>query len=200
MYGHDAFASIFSSFMCGDTVSYYDTNITSFFINYYATSNFWQHSMHDTSYDTAIVTSLTHPQFLQTPCTTHGYSRVGQRRRKNVQYYSGVIINMYQGQKVVSATFLFSILAVLILLGSVVTRVITDHTANNQMVGHDQAWSKSNSSAPTRWTSTRCINFARVPMRDWQRRMPIFLSKTPVSKPNEPGNQLLIQRVLILYI
>jgi hypothetical protein len=64
---------------------------------------------------------LTHPQFLQTPGTTYGYSPgVGQRRRKNVQYYSDVIINMYQGQKVVSATFFSSILAVLILLGSVV--------------------------------------------------------------------------------
>jgi hypothetical protein len=58
MYGHYAFASTLFSFVCHDTVSYYDTTLTSLFINYCATLDFCQHSMHDTSYDTLIVTSL----------------------------------------------------------------------------------------------------------------------------------------------
>jgi hypothetical protein len=55
---HDVFATSFSSFACHDTVSYYDTNLTSLFINCCATSAFCQHGMHDTTYDTPIVSSL----------------------------------------------------------------------------------------------------------------------------------------------
>ena len=39
-------------------VSTYDTTITSLIINYNATSDFCQHGMHDTTYDTTIGTSL----------------------------------------------------------------------------------------------------------------------------------------------
>ena len=41
------------------TVSYYDTTTPSLFIYCCATSSFYQHGIHDTSYDTPIVTSLT---------------------------------------------------------------------------------------------------------------------------------------------
>jgi hypothetical protein len=44
--------------MCYDTVSTYDTNITSLIINYSDTSAFCIHAMHDTSYDTPTRTSL----------------------------------------------------------------------------------------------------------------------------------------------
>jgi hypothetical protein len=61
---HDVFASRLSSrlscFVCHDTVSYYDTTLTSLFINCHATSDFC--GMHDTSYDTPIVTSLMYLQ------------------------------------------------------------------------------------------------------------------------------------------
>jgi hypothetical protein len=59
MYVHDVFAIKFSSFTCNDTVSYYDTTLISHLINRYATSDFYQHGMHDTTFDTPIVTSLT---------------------------------------------------------------------------------------------------------------------------------------------
>jgi hypothetical protein len=39
-------------------VSYYDITLTSLLINYYVTSDFCLHGMHDTSYDTPIVASL----------------------------------------------------------------------------------------------------------------------------------------------
>jgi hypothetical protein len=55
---HDVFATSLSNFACHDTVSYYDINPTSPFINYCATSAFCQHGMHDTIYDTLIVSSL----------------------------------------------------------------------------------------------------------------------------------------------
>jgi hypothetical protein len=55
---HDVFASGFFSFTCHDTVSYYDTSFTPLFINCHTTSDFYQHDMHDTTYDTLIVTSL----------------------------------------------------------------------------------------------------------------------------------------------
>jgi hypothetical protein len=42
-----------------NTVSYYDTTITSLFINCCVTSAFCQHGMHDTNYDTPTVASLT---------------------------------------------------------------------------------------------------------------------------------------------
>jgi hypothetical protein len=54
----DALAIKFSSYSCHNTVSYYDTTLTSLLINYYATSDFCLHGMHDTSYDTPIVASL----------------------------------------------------------------------------------------------------------------------------------------------
>jgi hypothetical protein len=54
----DVFASRLSYFACHDTVSYYDTTHTSLFINYHATSDFCLGGMHNTSYDTLIVTSL----------------------------------------------------------------------------------------------------------------------------------------------
>jgi hypothetical protein len=39
-------------------VSYYDTTVTRLFINYCATSDFYQYDLHYNSYDTLIVTSL----------------------------------------------------------------------------------------------------------------------------------------------
>jgi hypothetical protein len=48
----------FSSSMCYDTVSTYDTSILSFLLNSTATSAFCMHGMHDTTYDTPIVGSL----------------------------------------------------------------------------------------------------------------------------------------------
>jgi hypothetical protein len=55
---HDLFNTIFSRYTCYDTVSTYDTTLLSLIINYGDTSVFCMHGMHDTSYDTTIVTSL----------------------------------------------------------------------------------------------------------------------------------------------
>jgi hypothetical protein len=55
---HDVFATSLSSFACHDTVSYYDTNPATLFINCCATSAFCQYGMYDTTYDTPIVSSL----------------------------------------------------------------------------------------------------------------------------------------------
>jgi hypothetical protein len=55
---HDVFALKFFSFTCYVTVSYYDTTIISHLINRCATSDFCQHDIHDTTYDTLIVASL----------------------------------------------------------------------------------------------------------------------------------------------
>ena len=44
--------------MCYNTVSQHDTTTISFFINCCATSDFCQHGMHDTSYDTPTMASL----------------------------------------------------------------------------------------------------------------------------------------------
>jgi hypothetical protein len=55
---HDVFATSLSSFVCHDTVSYYDTTPTSLFIDCCATSAFCQHGMYNTTYDTPIVSSL----------------------------------------------------------------------------------------------------------------------------------------------
>jgi hypothetical protein len=54
----DVFAINFSRLTCYDTVSWYDTTLTSLLINYGATSAFCMHVMYDTSYDTPIVSSL----------------------------------------------------------------------------------------------------------------------------------------------
>jgi hypothetical protein len=54
----DLFDTIFSRYTCYDTVSTYDTTLISLIINYGDTSVFCMHGMHDTSYDTTIVTSL----------------------------------------------------------------------------------------------------------------------------------------------
>ena len=54
----DLFDTKFSCFTCYDMVSTYDTLTISFFINCYAKSDFCQHGMHDTAYDTPIVASL----------------------------------------------------------------------------------------------------------------------------------------------
>jgi hypothetical protein len=51
--GYDVFVIALSNFMCYDTVSYYDTSLTSLFINWCVTSNFYQHVMH-----TSIMASL----------------------------------------------------------------------------------------------------------------------------------------------
>lgn len=51
----------FSSSMCYDTVSTYDTSILSLLLNSTAISAFCMHGMHDTTYDTPIVGSLTLP-------------------------------------------------------------------------------------------------------------------------------------------
>jgi hypothetical protein len=48
----------FFYFMCHDTTLYYDTTLTSLFINCRATSDLYLRGMHDTSYDSPIVTSL----------------------------------------------------------------------------------------------------------------------------------------------
>jgi hypothetical protein len=55
---YDVFATKFSSFTCYDTVSYYDTTPISHVINWCVTSDFCQHGMHDTTYDTHIGASL----------------------------------------------------------------------------------------------------------------------------------------------
>jgi hypothetical protein len=55
----DLFETIFSRYTCYDIVSTYDTTLISLIINYGDTSAFCMHGMHDTSYDTTIVTSLT---------------------------------------------------------------------------------------------------------------------------------------------
>jgi hypothetical protein len=44
--------------MCFDTVSTYNTTLIFLIINYGDTSAFCIHGMHDTSYDTTIVTSV----------------------------------------------------------------------------------------------------------------------------------------------
>jgi hypothetical protein len=54
----DLFDTIFSRYTCYDTVSTYDITLISLIINYGDTSAFCMHGMHDTSYDTIIVTSL----------------------------------------------------------------------------------------------------------------------------------------------
>jgi hypothetical protein len=54
----DLFDTIFSRYTCYDTVSTYDTTLISLIINYGDTSAFCMHGIHDTSYDTTIVTSL----------------------------------------------------------------------------------------------------------------------------------------------
>jgi hypothetical protein len=56
----DLFDTIFSRYTCYDTVSTYDTTLISLFINYddIDTSAFYMHEIHDTSYDTTIMTSL----------------------------------------------------------------------------------------------------------------------------------------------
>jgi hypothetical protein len=54
----DLFDTIFSRYTCYDTVSTYDTTLISLIINYGDMSAFCMHGMHDTSYDTTIVTSL----------------------------------------------------------------------------------------------------------------------------------------------
>jgi hypothetical protein len=54
----DLFDTIFSRYMCYDTVSTYDTTPISLIINYGDISAFCMHGMHDTNYDTTIVTSL----------------------------------------------------------------------------------------------------------------------------------------------
>jgi hypothetical protein len=57
--GYHAFVIALSSFTCYDTVSYYDTTLISLIINWCATSAFCMHKIHDTTYDTSTVASLT---------------------------------------------------------------------------------------------------------------------------------------------
>jgi hypothetical protein len=54
----DVFVTNFSRLTCYDTVSRYDTILISLLINYGATSVFCIHVVHDTSYDTSVVSSL----------------------------------------------------------------------------------------------------------------------------------------------
>jgi hypothetical protein len=54
---HDVFARFFY-FACHDTVSYYDIIFTSLFTNCHAILDFYLGGMHDTNYDTPIVTNL----------------------------------------------------------------------------------------------------------------------------------------------
>jgi hypothetical protein len=58
IYVEDVFVTNFSRLTCYDTVSWYDTTLTSLLINYGATSAFYMHIMYDTSYDISIVSSL----------------------------------------------------------------------------------------------------------------------------------------------
>jgi hypothetical protein len=68
----DLFNTIFSRYTCYDTVSIYDTTLISLIINYDDTSAFCMHGMHDTSYDTTIVTSLSH---VRSPMEVHACCR-----------------------------------------------------------------------------------------------------------------------------
>jgi hypothetical protein len=52
------FDTNFSRYTCYDTVSTYDITLISLIVNYGDTSAFCMHEMHDTIYDTTIVTSL----------------------------------------------------------------------------------------------------------------------------------------------
>ena len=54
----DVYAIKFSSFVCYDTISYYDITDTSRFINCYDTSAFCMHVVHDTAYDRSEETRL----------------------------------------------------------------------------------------------------------------------------------------------
>jgi hypothetical protein len=58
IYVQDLLDINFSSSMCYDTVSTYDTSTLSLILNCTATSAFCMHGMHDTTYDTPIVASL----------------------------------------------------------------------------------------------------------------------------------------------
>ena len=58
IYVQDLFGINFSSSTGYDTVSTYDTNMVSLIINYSDTSSFCMHALHDTTYDTPIVSSL----------------------------------------------------------------------------------------------------------------------------------------------
>jgi hypothetical protein len=60
IYVEDVFVTNFSRLTCYDTVSWYDTTLTSLLINYGATSAFYMHVVHGSTYDTLIVSSLTH--------------------------------------------------------------------------------------------------------------------------------------------
>jgi hypothetical protein len=57
IYVQDVFVTNFSRLTCYDIV-WYDTTLTSLLINYGATSAFCMHVVHDTNYDTLIVSSL----------------------------------------------------------------------------------------------------------------------------------------------
>jgi hypothetical protein len=65
----DVFVTNFFKLMCYDTVSWYDTILTSLLINYGATSDFCMHVVYDTSYDTPIVSSLSKVAQLFPPST-----------------------------------------------------------------------------------------------------------------------------------
>jgi hypothetical protein len=58
IYVRDVFVTNFFRLTCYDIVSWYDTTLTSLLINYGATSAFYIHVVHDTSYDILIVSSL----------------------------------------------------------------------------------------------------------------------------------------------
>jgi hypothetical protein len=55
IYVQDLLDINFSSSMCYDTVSTYDTSILSLLLNSAATSAFCKHEMHDTTYDISII-------------------------------------------------------------------------------------------------------------------------------------------------
>jgi hypothetical protein len=58
IYVQDLFDINFSSSMCDDTVSTYDTSTLSLIFNCTATLAICMHEMHDTTYDTLTVGSL----------------------------------------------------------------------------------------------------------------------------------------------
>jgi hypothetical protein len=103
---HNVFSSRLSSFMCHDTVSYYNITLISLYINWHATSDFCQCGMHETSYDTSIVISLMSMsipkvQLLLTEKykTTHNGSIIASiMHYMHAKSWCGTIINKERGE------------------------------------------------------------------------------------------------------
>jgi hypothetical protein len=61
---YDVFIIALFSFICYNTVSYYDTSLIFLIINWCTTLVFYIHKMHDTVYNTSIVASLKMTAFI----------------------------------------------------------------------------------------------------------------------------------------